>query len=117
MLDQALERFTTTLALPLHDAAWTVAIRQQLATLTDAVARESSLASEAWLQGRAATLDRQRRQLLGRLMALGPLVLGHPGTELALRELRRVATDLDHYRPRLHDFVYDGGAMEVGGEE
>ena len=48
---------------------------------------------------------------------LGPRVLDHPESETSLRELRRVAVDLEHYRQRLHDLVYDAVALELGGSE
>ena len=63
------------------------------------------------------TTDRTRRRLVQRLAAMGPRILERPEAETSLRELRRLGHDLEHYRQRVHDLVYDAVALELGGSE
>ena len=72
---------------------------------------------DGWLDARDRNTDRTRRRLVQRVVSMGPRVLERPEAETSLRELRRLAHDLEHYRQRVHDLVYDAVELELGGSE
>ncbi|HEX7739799.1 MAG TPA: hypothetical protein VF426_09155 [Marmoricola sp.] len=126
-LDQAIDEFISTLEGPRRGAdgrfdwtEWADTVRNQLRTLRDALQREAKdlrRRGDGWLDARDRTTDRTRRRLVQRLAAMGPRILERPEAETSLRELRRLGHDLEHYRQRVHDLVYDAVALELGGSE
>src|SRR6476619_2774295 len=116
-LDQALNELSVTLAGNRAATNWRWSVRQRLSAVRDALDSEQIRAWDGWLAARASASDRDRRRLLARLTALGPRVLERADVETAYAEVRRLAEDLQHYRQRLHDLVYDSVAMEIGGSE
>lgn len=123
-LDRAIDELARILEGPQRAAAegaeWADAVRRQLAAVRDALQHEAAdlrQRGDGWLDARDRTADRTRRRLLQRLAALGPRILERPGAETSLRELRRFARDLEHYRQRVHDLAYDAVALELGGSE
>jgi hypothetical protein len=69
------------------------------------------------LAGRSGSADRERRQLLSRISAIGAHLLDRLDSERVTGEVRRLINDVEHYRQRVHDLVYDSVALEIGGSE
>lgn len=121
-LDQAIADFTAIIEEPRRGAVtdWAETVRGQLRAVRDALQREATdlrRRSDGWLDARGRTTDRTRRRLVQRVASMGPRVLDRPEAETSLRELRRLAHDLEHYRQRVHDLVYDAVELELGGSE
>jgi hypothetical protein len=117
-LDQAILDLTRTLAEPARGNQWAASVRTRLAAVhAELDASRAGRSRDGWLSARERSSNRERLRLSQRLAAIGPKILDHPETETALRELRRVAVDLEHYRQRLHDLMYDAVALELGGSE
>jgi len=118
-LDQAILDLTRTLAEPARSNQWAANVRARLTAVRTELdrARGTARSRDGWLSARERTSNRERRRLSQRISAIGPRILDHPESETSLRELRRVAVDLEHYRQRLHDLVYDAVALELGGSE
>jgi hypothetical protein len=72
---------------------------------------------DGWLAARTGTADRERRQLLARISSIGAGLLDRLETDRVAGEVRRLLNDVEHYRQRVHDLVYDSVAMEIGGSE
>lgn len=109
-LDQALDT-------PRRHHLWRWLVRHRMSGVRDALSREHSVDTEAWLNARQATLGREREALLRRLTQLGPQVLEAADVEPVRTELKRVVADLERHRQRLNDLVYDSVALELGGSE
>ena len=116
-LDQAINELSLTLAGNRAASNWRWLVRQRLSAVRDALDNEQARSWDGWLAARATATDRDRRRLLARLSALGPRVLERADLETAHAEVRRLAEDLQHYRQRLHDLMYDSVALELGGSE
>lgn len=118
-LDQAIIDLTRTLADPSGGSQWGESVRARLAAVRAELdhARGKNRTRDGWLSARERTSNRERRRLALRLSSIGPRILDHPETETSLRELRRVAVELEHYRQRVHDLLYDAVALELGGSE
>lgn len=118
-LDQAIIDLTRVLGEPVRSNQWAATVRARLATVNTELdkARGMARSRDGWLSARERTNNRERRRLRQRVAAIGPRILDHPESETSMRELRRVAVDLEHYRQRLHDLVYDAVALELGGSE
>jgi len=121
-LDQAIDDFVAIIEGPRRGAGtlWAESVRGQLRTVRDALQREAAdmrRRGDGWLDARDRNADRTRRRLVQRLAAMGPRVLERPEAETSMRELRRLAHDLEHYRQRVHDLMYDSVALELGGSE
>jgi hypothetical protein len=116
-LDQAISELTESLEQDRSGAQWRAQVRVRLAAVRQALAEERPRFRDGWLSARGRATDRDRRQLLARLSALGPRVLEHADAETSYREVRRLSLDLQHYRQRLHDLVYDSVGLELGGSE
>jgi hypothetical protein len=97
--------------------AWRRLVRNRLAGVRDALSGDSSMDSDAWLAAREMSLRRDRNILLGRLAVLGPRVLDAPDADAVRADLERFTQDLERYRQRLNDLVYDSVSLELGGSE
>jgi hypothetical protein len=91
--------------------------RQQLAAVREALTDERFASWDGWLAARSGASDRERLQLLGRISALGAGLLERLDTDRVATEVRRLLLDVEHYRQRMHDLVYDSVSMEIGGSE
>jgi hypothetical protein len=83
----------------------------------EALSRDSSPGGDAWLAAREMSLRRDRNILLGRLIILGPRVLDSPDADTVRGDVERFVQDLERYRQRLNDLVYDSVSLELGGSE
>lgn len=117
-LDQAIDELTRSLEQDRTGAQWRAQVRVRLAAVRQALAEDRPRFRDGWLSARGRVTERDRRLLIARLATLGPRVLEHPDAETSYREIRRLSLDLQHYRQRLHDLVYDSvGGLELGGSE
>jgi hypothetical protein len=98
-------------------ANWRWLVRQRLSSVRQALSDENFDAFDSWLAARTGSADRERRQLLSRISALGAQLLDRLETDTITVEVRRLLHDIEHYRQRVHDLVYDSVAMEIGGSE
>jgi len=109
-LEQALET-------PRRHRVWRWLVRNRLAGVTDALAADAARDGDAWLAAREMSLARDRTALLGRIAALGRQVLDVPDIDVVREDLQRLVHDLERYRQRLNDLVYDAVSLELGGSE
>lgn len=116
-LESAIRDLRLVLADDASAPEWRWRLRHLLSQVRDALADPDGAFVEAWLVGRQAASQRCRRQLQGRVAALGGGMLDRPDTEPAAAELRRLQTDLERYLQRAHDLVYDAVSLELGGSE
>jgi hypothetical protein len=117
-LDQAISELTESLEQDRAGTQWRAQVRVRLAAVRQALAEDRPRFRDGWLSARGRRVtERDRRQLLARISALGPRVLEHPDNERSYREIRRLTLDLQHYRQRVHDLVYDSVGLELGGSE
>lgn len=100
---------------PLGNWRWTV--RQRMAAVREGLARETAEAPDGWLAARETTVLRDRNALITRLSVLGQDVLESPEVEQVRRDLKRLFTDIQHYRQKVHDLAYDAVEIELGGSE
>ncbi len=116
-LDNAISRLHA--ALDDEDIAprWAWRVRQRLSAVKDALADEQVRVRDGWLAARAGRTDRARTQLLARVADLGSRVLERHDADPVPQELRRLLLDLERFRQRLHDLVYDSVSLELGGSE
>lgn len=115
-LESAITDLKSTLGLRTA-ANWRWLLRRQLSALREALAEPTLPAGDGWLAARCGTSDRERLQLLGRVNALTTGLLDRLDTDRVASEVRRLVLDIEHYRQRVHDLVYDAVAMEIGGSE
>jgi hypothetical protein len=116
-LELAILGLQQTLETPRRHRSWRRLVRNRLAGVRDALARDSSPGGDAWLAAREMSLRRDRNILLGRLAVLGPRVLDSPDGDAVHTDLERFVQDLERYRQRLNDLVYDSVSLELGGSE
>jgi len=116
-LDQALNELTETLDEGTAAPQWGALLRLRLSAVREALADEQIRFRDGWLAARGSNTERDRRQLLARLTAVGHRLLDRPDNPMSLSEVRRLSVDLEHYRQRLHDLVYDSVGIELGGSE
>ncbi|MGH3369025.1 MAG: hypothetical protein ACRDPR_03410 [Nocardioidaceae bacterium] len=109
-LEQALDR-------PRRQQMWRWLVRHRVSGVRDALAQESTRAADAWLASRQTNLTREREALLLKLDRLATQVLESVDVEQVRLELRRVVSELAHYRQRVNDLVYDTVSLELGGSE
>jgi hypothetical protein len=100
---------------PLGNWRWTV--RQRMASVREGLARESTEAPDGWLAARESTVLRDRNALITRMSELGQGVLESPEVEQVRTDLKRLLTDIQHYRQKVHDLAYDAVEIELGGSE
>jgi hypothetical protein len=109
-LEQALET-------PRRHRVWRGLVRNRLAGVTEVLAAEASRGGDAWLAAREMSLARERTALLGRIATLGRQVLDVLDIDAVHEDLQRLVHDLERYRQRLNDLVYDAVSLELGGSE
>ena len=116
-LESAISDLQRTLTGSRTTANWRALTRQQLAAVREALSDERFASFDGWLAARSGTTDRERQQLLGRISALGAGLLDRLDTERVASEVKRLLLDVEHYRQKVHDLVYDSVSMEIGGSE
>jgi recombinational DNA repair ATPase RecF len=116
-LESAISDLQTTLAGARSAANWRWVLRQRLSAMRQALGDEDIPSWDGWLAARTGTVDRERRQLLARISAIGAGLLDRLETESAATEVQRLLNDVERYRQRIHDLLYDSVAMEIGGSE
>ena len=115
-LESAISELQQTLAAR-SAANWRWLVRQRLSAVRQALSDENLDAFDGSLAARTGSADRERRQLLSRISAVGAQLLDRLDPDTIAVEVRRVLHDVEHYRQRVHDLVYDSVAMEIGGSE
>jgi hypothetical protein len=116
-LESAISELHTTLADARSAANWRWLLRQRLSAVRQALSDENIQSWDGWLAARTGSADRERRQLLARISAIGAGLLDRLETESVATEVQRLLNDVEHYRQRMHDLLYDSVAMEIGGSE
>ncbi|MGH3412321.1 MAG: hypothetical protein ACRDPH_04485 [Marmoricola sp.] len=118
LLDQTIHDLTAALREQgPATARSSTSLADRLGAIRDVLLAEPVHARDGWLDARARRTDRDRRRLVARLGALGARL--HERTEVSppTAEVRRLLTDLEHYRQRLHDLTFDAVGLELGGSE
>jgi hypothetical protein len=116
-LESAISELQRTLRSSRATSSWRLMTRNQLAAVRDALSDERFASWDGWLAARSGASDREREQLIGRIAALGTGLLDRLDTERVASEVRRLLLDVEHYRQKMHDLVYDSVSMEIGGSE
>lgn len=94
---------------------WSWRLRAQLAQVREALANDRVRSFDGWLNARASSTDRTRRQLMARVTAAVTQDLQSP--DRARWIVGRLLQDLEHFRQRLADLAYDSVELEIGGSE
>ena len=116
-LESAISELRSTLGASRSASNWRLMTRSQLAAVRDALSDERFSSWDGWLAARSGASDRERQQLLGRITALGGGLLDRLDADRVASEVRRLLLDVEHYRQKIHDLVYDSVSMEIGGSE
>ena len=116
-LESAISDLHDTLSAARSASNWRWLVRQRLSAVRQALSDENVKTWDGWLAARSGAMERERRQLLARISAVGAALLDRLETDRVSTEVRRLLNDVEHYRQRLHDLVYDSVAMEIGGSE
>lgn len=116
-LESAISDLQQTLGSSRTASNWRLMTRHQLAEVRYALSDERFASWDGWLAARSDGSDRERQQLMGRISALGSGILDRLDTDRVASEVRRLLNDVEHYRQKVHDLVYDSVSMEIGGSE
>ncbi|HEY0903389.1 MAG TPA: hypothetical protein VGE14_05830 [Marmoricola sp.] len=116
-LESAIADLQEALAGGRSASSWRWLVRQRLSAVRQALSDQGVEAWDGWLAARGGATDRERRQLLARITAVGASLLERSEADRVAVEVRRLLNDVEHYRQRVHDLVYDSVAMEIGGSE
>ena len=116
-LESAISELRQTLSGSRAATNWRWMMRDQLSAVREALKDERFASWDGWLAARSGTSDRERQQLLARITSMGNSLLDRLDTDRAAAEVRRLLNDVEHYRQRMHDLVYDSVSMEIGGSE
>lgn len=116
-LESAISELQRTLDSSRSAAGWRLVARQQLAAVREALNDERFSSWDGWLAARSNGNARERQQLVGRISALGTGLMERLDTDRVATETRRLLVDVEHYRQKVHDLVYDSVSMEIGGSE
>ena len=120
-LTTALQDLQVALEAPRTDGIalgnWRWVVRQRMAVVRDALLGVSGDPDDGWLAARGGSAFRERNALLGRLSALGPVVLESADVEAVRGEALRLLSDIGRHVQRLHDLAYDAVELELGGSE
>jgi hypothetical protein len=116
-LESAISDLQETLSGARTSSHWRWLVRQRLSTVRQALSDESIESWDGWLAARTGAADRERRQLLARISTVGAGLLDRLEADRVTGEVQRLLNDVEHYRQRVHDLVYDSVAMEIGGSE
>jgi recombinational DNA repair ATPase RecF len=115
-LESAISDLQATLAAR-TSSNWRWLVRQRLSAVRQALSDENFETWDGWLAARGGAMDRERRQLLARITAVGSGLLERVDADRMAVEVRRLLADVEHYRQRVHDLIYDSVALEIGGSE
>jgi hypothetical protein len=116
-LESAISDLRQTLSGSRTASNWRLLARQQLSAVREALGDERFATWDGWLAARSSGSDRERQQLLARITALAGGLLDRLDTDRAAAEVRRLLLDVEHYRQKVHNLVYDSVSMEIGGSE
>ena len=116
-LESAISDLQRTLGGTRTASNWRLMTRQQLAAVKEALSDERFTSWDGWLAARSGSSDRERQQLLARITALGGGLLDRLDADRVATVVRRLLLDVEHYRQKVHDLVYDSVSMEIGGSE
>jgi hypothetical protein len=116
-LESAILGLEAALRSPRRDQMWRWQVRQRLVAVKDALSTEWARSADGWLTARQGHLERERAQLIGRIMVMADTVLETADADAVRVELVRLAHDAEHHRQRVNDLVYDSVALELGGSE
>jgi hypothetical protein len=116
-LESAISDLQDTLTGMRSAANWRWLVRQRLSAVRQALSDENVQSWDGWLAARSGVMERERHQLLGRISAVGSGLLDRIDADRVASEVRRLLNDVEHYRQRVHDLVYDSVALEIGGSE
>lgn len=121
-LDQAIHELNQSIEGDSSQDHWPDLVRLRLSACRQALEEDPEGTAvgrlrDGWLSARGRAADRDRRALVARLRAIAPRVADRPSAEGSVPDVRRLALDLEHYRQRLHDLVYDSVGLELGGSE
>jgi hypothetical protein len=116
-LESAISELQETVSHARSASNWRWLVRQRLSTIRQALSDENFQTWDGWLAARTGSADRERRQLLARISAIGAGLLDRLEAETVTTEIRRLLNDVEHYRQRVNDLLYDSVAMEIGGSE
>ncbi|HET7683087.1 MAG TPA: hypothetical protein VFK34_05420 [Marmoricola sp.] len=118
-LEQALAELNDTLQKgpDAPTGIWRWRLRQGLSAVRDALDSEQFRTWDGWLTARSRTNNRERVRLIGRISSLGPAVLERLDADSLRGEVGRLLGDVERYRQRVHDLIYDSVALEIGGSE
>ena len=96
---------------------WRWQVRQQMATLRDALVAETGNGADGWTVARQGGMLRERNALLARMGTVGARVLEHPDPDTVRLDVQRLLADVGRHSRRLHDLAYDEVELELGGSE
>ncbi|HET7385532.1 MAG TPA: hypothetical protein VFJ19_02565 [Nocardioidaceae bacterium] len=125
-LDHALLGLRHAVEAPRRNQMWRWLVRHRIAGVKDALSsqrpsgsggRDSREIAVMGLTAREGTLFRERDALMARLGEVGPQVLDAPDLEQVHHDMQRLMVDLEHYRQRTNDLLYDAVSWELGGSE
>jgi recombinational DNA repair ATPase RecF len=116
-LESAISDLQETLSSGHSSSNWQSLVRQRLSAVRQALSDESLEPWDSWMAARTGAMDRERLQLLARLSAVSAGVLDRLDPDRVALEVRRLLADVEHYRQRVHDLIYDSVALEIGGSE
>jgi hypothetical protein len=116
-LESAIAELQRTLRTSRTTSNWRLTARNQLTAVRDALSDERFASWDGWLAARSGASDRERLQLIGRIQAMAGGLLDRLDTERVSAEVKRLILDVEHYRQKVHDLVYDSVSMEIGGSE
>ena len=116
-LESAISDLQETLSSGRSASNWRWLVRQRLSAVRQALSDENFESWDGWLAARTGATDRERRQLLSRISAIGAGLLDRLDTDRVATEVHRLLHDVEHYRQRVHDLLYDSVALEIGGSE
>lgn len=94
---------------------WSWRLRRQLSVVREELRTDRVRNLDGWLNARACTTDRTRRQLMARISVLISRDLDEDDRAFAVSS--RMLRDLEHFRQRMQDLVYDSVSLEIGGSE
>jgi len=116
-LESAISDLQEALSAGRTSSNWRWLVRQRLSAVRQALSDENFESWDGWLAARTGATDRERRQLLARISAIGTGLLERLDADRISIEVRRLLADVEHYRQRVHDLIYDSVALEIGGSE
>jgi hypothetical protein len=116
-LESAISELQDTLSGARTTSNWRWLVRQRLSAVRQALSDENFESWDGWLAARTGATDRERRQLLARISTIGAGLLDRLDADRMAIEVRRLLADVEHYRQRVHDLIYDSVALEIGGSE